>query len=517
MACATDVILEGLVPPAVAIESEAGVTTYGDLALGVDRIASYLCALRHARGERAMLLADNSPFWVAAYLGAMRAGYVAVPVPVNATPLELAQIVTLTDPKIAFVDARALARHGQLLSPLHVVTDQSASATATSFDQLPSLASGRGPFPSIQDDDLAALMLTSGSTAAPRGVMVTHGNIIANTESIIEALQLTKVDRIMTVLPFHYCFGTSLLHTHLRVGGSLVLDSRFMYPEVILDHMERAACTGFAGVPSHFQILLRKSSLRNRSFPSLRYLQQAGGHLAPSLVDELRAALPHVKVFTMYGQTEATARLSYLPPDLLDTKRGSIGKGISGVTLRVTNESGTEVAAGEVGEIVAKGANIAKGYWRAPDASAECFRDGWLHTGDLATIDRDGFIYIVGREKDFIKVRGERTACGQIEAKLLEHDSVLEVAVVGVPDDIFGEAVKAFIVPRTAADPDLARRLRTFYESRIPAHLVPKEIVLVPELPKNAAGKVLKRALGSVGTGQSETQALSASNGPDDR
>ena len=178
--------------------------------------------------------------------------------------------------------------------------------------------------------------------------MVSHGNILANTESIINCLDLTGNDRIMTVLPFHYCFGTSLLHTHLRVGGSLVVDSRFLYPEVILQRMVDAGCTGFAGVPSHFQILLRNSSLRKKTFPCLRYVQQAGGALASAFIRDLREALPETKIFIMYGQTEATAR-SYLPPEYLEDKIGSIGRGIPGVKLTVVDAAGQEVRPGETG------------------------------------------------------------------------------------------------------------------------------------------------------------------------
>src|SRR4029077_6932928 len=164
-------------------------------------------------------------------------------------------------------------------------------------------------------------------------VMVSHRNIIANTESIIDYLQLQSADRVMTVLPFHYCYGRSLLHTPLRVGGSLVLDHRFMFPDKVLQRMVETECTGFAGVPSHFQILLRNSSLRTRTFPKLRFVQQAGGNLPPVFLQELREILPNAKIFVMYGQTEATARLSYLPPGFLEAKAGSIGRGMKGVRL----------------------------------------------------------------------------------------------------------------------------------------------------------------------------------------
>jgi acyl-CoA synthetase (AMP-forming)/AMP-acid ligase II len=268
-----------------------------------------------------------------------------------------------------------------------------------------------------------------------------------------------------------------------------------MYPETILQRMIETKCTGFAGVPSHFQILLRNSSLRKKQFPDLRYVQQAGGYLAPAFIRELREALPGTEIFIMYGQTEATARLSYLPPIYLEAKPGSIGKGIPGVKLRVLNEDGREVSPGEVGEIVAEGANVALGYWQAPEESEGIFRNGALYTGDLARVDEDGFIYIVDRAKDFIKCRGEKVSCRQIEEVLLEFDELVEAAVIGIPDEVLGEAVKAFVVPRARNSSGLAEHLATFCKSRLAPHHLPKEIVVIPALPKNSAGKVMKSAL----------------------
>lgn len=347
----------------------------------------------------------------------------------------------------------------------------------------------------VRAEDLAALMFTSGSTGPPRGVMVSHANIMANTDSIVHYLGLTENDKIMTVLPFHYCFGTSLLHTHLYVGGSLVIDPRFMYPDTVLRRMQETKCTGFAGVPSHFQILLRRSSLRKSSFPHLRYVQQAGGHLAPHFIRALHEALPNTQIFVMYGQTEATARLSYVPPELLERKLGSIGKGIPGVQLRVLNKSGEEVPPGEVGEVVAEGENVARGYWRAPQESATCFRDGKLYTGDLATVDDDGFIYIVDRAKDFLKCGGTRVSCRQLEERILEFEGLVEAAVIGIPDEVLGEAVKVFVVPQGAGCTGLEESLLHYCKTCLPPRLVPREIVVLKGLPKNSGGKVLKQNL----------------------
>jgi acyl-coenzyme A synthetase/AMP-(fatty) acid ligase len=197
----------------------------------------------------------------------------------------------------------------------------------------------------------------------------------------------------------------------------------------------------------------------------------------------------------MYGQTEATARLSYLAPEFLETKLGSIGKAIPGVRLQVLNESGEEVRLGEVGEIVANGENVTLGYWRAPQESASSFRNGKLYTGDMATVDEDGFIYVVDRAKDFVKCGGKRVSCRQIEDQLLECDELLEAAVIGIPDEVLGEAVKAFVVPRMSNGNGLRESLHEFCRKHMPPNLVPKEIVLLAALPKNSAGKVLKQNL----------------------
>lgn len=494
-------LLEGRPPERVALRFLDADHTFGELHGAVRAVAGYLRRLSREKGERVLLVGDNSMFWVAAYLGTLRAGLVCVPLPTATSPQDLDYIVRITEARIVLADSSFAKRNGHQLRRLHLLTDRPApplpaAASQLAFEDLLSdVQNGVVVLPETAPHDLAALMFTSGSTGTPRGVMVSHRNIIANTDSIIQYLRLTPDDRIMTVLPFHYCFGTSLLHTHLRVGASLVVDPRFLYPEVILQRMIETECTGFAGVPSHFQILLRRSTLREKKFPHLRYVQQAGGHLAPVFIRELRQALPETDIVVMYGQTEATARLSYLPPALLERKLGSIGKGIPGVKLRVVNDSGQEVRPGEVGEIVAEGDNITSGYWRAPEETARCFREGKLHTGDLGQIDDEGFIYLVGRSKDFLKCGGKRISCRVLEEGLLAFDGLLEAAVIGIPDELLGEAVKAFVVPRNGENADLEERLRAFCRERFPVQLVPKEIAVVPALPKNSAGKVLKQEL----------------------
>lgn len=484
----TEFLLEGKDPSQTAVMFVHEQFTYGELRSSVERVAHAISAMGGRKGDRAVLIGENSFFWIASYLGILRAGLVCVPLSASVSARELDYVMHITEAGIVFTQEKFPACEVIDPAKIRVVTNADLAAA-------PHAPFSSNAFPSVGPDDLAALMFTSGSTGQPHGVMVSHANIIANTESIIEYLHLTAADRIMTVLPFYYCFGTSLLHTHLRIGGSLVVEPRFMYPETVLQRMLVTGCTGFAGVPSHFQLLLRNSSLRRKRFPHLRYVQQAGGHLAPSFVRELCAALPATQVFVMYGQTEATARLSYLPPEYLPAKIGSIGRGIPGVSLRVLNDAGQDVCVGEVGEIVARGANVTRGYWREPGETAIAFRNGALYTGDLATVDGDGFIYIVDRAKDFIKCGGERVSCQHLEEELLAFDELLEAAVIGAPDDVLGECVKAFVVPRLQNHHGLEERLKMFCKARMPSQFVPKQVVVLRHLPKNSAGKVLKASL----------------------
>jgi len=475
-----------------------GSHTYGELRIASSAIATYLIERGAKKGDRVLLAGENSLFWVAGYLGILRAGLVCVPVPSNTAPQTLQFFVEHTGARFALAQASLAQRLGGMFSSECILLDHALDGDGT-LSALPQLLAQdpppQTPAASTHSSHLAALMFTSGSTRRPQAVMISHENIRANTESIIEYMELTSGDRIMVVLPFHYCFGTSLLHTHLRVGGTLVVDPRFMYPEKVLQRMQETECTGFAGVPSHYQILLDKTSLHKKTFPHLRYIQQAGGHLDSAAIQRLRGALPTTQVFVMYGQTEATARLSYLPPGLLDTKLGSIGKGIPGVRLTVEN-NGNPVKPGEIGEIVAVGENVAQGYWCDPDETERTFRSGRLHTGDMATVDEEGFITVVSRDRDFLKCCGTRIGCRQLELQILECCELAEVAVVGVPDDVMGEAIKAFVVPRHRGS-TTPEEVKHLCKTHMPLQLVPREVVVVDALPKNDSGKILKVKLRS--------------------
>ncbi len=241
------------------------------------------------------------------------------------------------------------------------------------------------------EQDIASIVYTSGSTGKPRGATLSHLNIVSNTRSIVEYLELTPDDRIMVVLPFHYIYGKSLLNTHFFVGGSVVIDNRFLYPAAVLQTMREQSVTGFAGVPSTFTMLLNRSILKDAEVPDLRYLTQAGGAMAPAVQKEVVKAFAPAKLYVMYGATEASARLSYLDPKDLPRKWGSIGKAIPEVELFVADEHGHPLGPGKEGEIVARGPNIMQGYWGQPEETKRVLRNGLYFTGRYRGHGRRGF------------------------------------------------------------------------------------------------------------------------------
>lgn len=471
----------------VALVTKERPYTYGDLKAAAARLAYELQAHGIEPGDRVGLLGQNSLFWVAGYLAILKTGAVATPFSTLATAEDISRNTQFAGCKAVLMDRRQQRKSSAAFAEtLTQITDDILEMPGASF--WPETPAG---FDANQD---AALMFTSGTTARPRAVRVTHRNIQANSDSIIAYLELTASERILVILPFYYCFGTSLLHTHLRVGGSVALCNTFTYPETALDLLEAAECTGFAGVPSSFQLLLRNSTFPRRATPSLRKIQQAGGKLHSVLIEELVAAKPQAQVYVMYGQTEATARLSYLPPQDLPTKLGSIGRGIPGVELRVLGETGTPVQPGEVGEIIARGENISPGYFQDPEASAEKFIEGALHTGDLATVDEEGYLFVVDRKADFIKSWGYRVSSQDVESCVLQLPEVVSAAAVGVPDLTAGEAIHVFVTLRAKAEV-LPEAIITHCREKLAKHMVPEKVHLVKSLPLNAHGKVVKSEL----------------------
>lgn len=488
-------------PEAIALIDGKRRVTYAQLDQLANQFANLFRGAGVTRHDRVVIALENSIEMVAAYLGTMKAGAVAVPLPAGPRSDRLAAAVRSCAPIAAVVDASMLADNQAMTGVGRVFVAgrlKPGSELPPSYSALaPALAAAPAERPDVRpiDLDLAAIIYTSGSTGEPRGVMLAHRNFTTNAASIVGYLSLQPGDRVMCVLPFYYVYGLSLLHTHLAVGGSVVIDNRFVFPNVVLRAMQEHEVTGFAGVPSTFALLLHRSDIETWSCPSLRYVTQAGGAMASSKIQEWRARGPQVPFYVMYGATEAAARLTYLEPARLDDKLGSIGKAIPNVEIRVVKDDGSPAAANEVGELVARGANISLGYWNDPIETAQRFDRFGYRTGDLGYADEDGYLFIVGRRHDMLKLGAHRVGAREIEDVLQDFPAVLEAAVVGAPHDLLGEIAVAFVSLRDGftASPD---SLEAFCRTRLAPHKVPAQFLVLPELPKlGAVGKVDKATL----------------------
>lgn len=475
----------------IAIFQGKETISYPDLYKKICSVKEELKQLGCKKGDKIVIFTNNSIFTVIAYFAIIGNGNVAVPLFPRISDDDLNYVLKGCNVKTLFIQKHLLKRFEERCSikMKNLFLDEDVEIGINIFN-LPTKISKFSEVSSMKD--IAVIVFTSGSTGVPKGVMISHNNILRNTDSIIEYMELTENDRFMEVLPFSYCYGASWLHTHMKVGGQLVINNRFMFPGKVLDEINEKECTGFGGVPAHFQILLRRSNIREREFPSLRFIAQAGGKLANIFIKELMEIFPDKQIFIMYGQTEATARLSYLPPDLLESKLGSIGRGIPGVTLKVIKKDGTLALPGEIGEIIAEGDNIMQGYWNDPEGTKKVLKSGNLFTEDLGTIDEEGFIYLVDREKNIIKSGGYRVSSKEIEDILFEIPEVVEAAVIGVPDDILGEAIKAFVVivkdSNKLIDKDY---IVNYCRKKLPSYKIPRYLEFIQELPKSSSNKVM--------------------------
>jgi long-chain acyl-CoA synthetase len=443
----------------------------------------------HIRSEigedkNVLLLSPNNIFFMVVYLAVLKSGNTVVPLDPMIEEKNFSYIREFAEAKMIF--AAPPAKNRLSLSDEDVITELNIDPLSADY-QLP-------PLTSFDPERIAEIIFTSGSTGKPKGVMLSHKNLVANTASIVEYLELTEDDRMLVVLPFYYCYGLSLMHTHLRVGGSMVFNNAFIFIGAVINDLKNHECSGFAGVPSHFQILLRKSdSFKTMEFPNLKYVTQAGGKLATVFIDEFREAHPEVDFVVMYGQTEATARLSYLPVELYEERKGSIGKGIPGVELKVVNKEGKVVQPGETGEVIAKGDNVMPGYYKDAEGTAQAIRDGWLYTGDLGTVDEDGFIYLTARSKEIIKVGGKRISPKEIEAVILSLPDVVDCTIEGVEDEIQGEALKAIVTINSSSGKSLdAETIKEHCAQHLALYKVPQIIGIQDRLQMSATGKKIK-------------------------
>jgi len=490
-------------PDKTALVDGDRVLTYRELAQQINAAASYLINNGVVKSDRVSIILENSVEYVIAYYAILAAGGVVVALNTQAKAEDLQNWIVHSGSKLIFLNSMN-RESGDLLNRISDnynivevsscrVVDNSHSIVSWN-DILHEKVTDDNHAVVVSNEDLASIIYTSGTTGKPKGVMLSHGNLDANFTSIIDYLSLTSQDSIVNVLPFYYSYGNSILHTHLFAGASVVLENSFMYPKKTLEKLVEHKVTGFSGVPSTFGILLNRTKLEEYDLSSLRYITQAGGPMPVANIERIRAVLPETELIIMYGQTEATARLSYLPSSALEQKMGSVGIPIPGVKFEIRDDDGNKVSDGVVGEVYASGKNIMCGYWRADDITNLTIINGWLKTGDLGRIDEQGYLFLTGRKSDMIKVGGHRISPVEIEEKIIELDGVEEVVAVGNDDDLLGQVIHVYVVHSNSNDIN-ERDVRAHCSQHMASYKVPKTVRFVDKLPRTASGKIQRYLL----------------------
>jgi long-chain acyl-CoA synthetase len=485
-------------PERVAITVGSRNCTYGQLWQQILLFADWLQRSGLRRGDRVAIVLSNCPEAVIACYGTWMAGGIAVPLNAQARAGELAPWLRHADPAALIhesgnqeIESVVQATNARLLRA--AVGKQTA---VLGFDETTSRRDGLAAPAFDPDLDAAPAMIifTSGTTGGPKGVTLSHRNLSHNADSVVRYLELSSADSVVSVLPFYYAYGNSVLNTHLAAGGRVVLELNMVFPHAVVETIARERVSGFSGVPSTFALLLARVDLSRYDLSSLRYLTQAGGPMSVTTTQRVLAAFPQARLYVMYGQTEATARLTWLPPAMLGRKMGSAGKAIPGVEIQVRSDGRSPVAAGSIGEVWARGDNVMLGYWRDEGRTSEVLSDGWLKTGDMGRMDADGYLFLEGRRTDMIKVGAHRIYPRDVEEAIAELPGITEVAVVGIDDELLGQVVKAFVVPSVAGELD-AMYIQAHCRARLAPYKIPRHVEFVQALPKTASGKIMRRAL----------------------
>ena len=498
-------------PEKVALVCMKQRITYVELDARSNALAHSLMAAGVKRGDRVVIFADNTVETVISFWAVLKANAVVSIVNPLTKSDKLSYLLEDCRPAALITDMHiyaVFAEPARACPHLRRVI-VSGSIDDTRLAGLPhaqrwadAIAGGDRTAPPVRsciDIDLAAIIYTSGSTGDPKGVMLTHRNMLTACTSIASYLELQEDEVILGVLPLAFDYGLYQMIMAFRTGARLVLERSFTFPAQILNLMVDEGVTGFPGVPTIFSILAELKSLKDYDLTKIRYVTNTAAALPVKHILMLRDIFPTARIYSMYGLTECK-RCTYLPPKDIDRKPASVGIAIPNTEMWIVDEDGNKVSPGNVGQLVIRGATVMKGYWEKPEATAKKLKPGTLpgeqvlYTGDFCKMDEEGFLYFVGRMDDIIKSRGEKVAPKEVENVLMNIPGVKEAAVIGVPDEILGEAVKAFVVLEegvTMAE----KQLHNECQRRLENFMVPKYFVTVPNLPKTDSGKIKKSGL----------------------
>jgi long-chain acyl-CoA synthetase len=468
--------------------------TFGEIDSASDRLAVALAQRGFMRGDRAIVFMDNCWEAVVSIFAVLKAGGVFSPINPSTKADKLAYVVNncrasaiVTQLKLLPVADAARAECPSLKIGLAVGRD---------FNDALNCDAAPPAMPGI-DIDLAMLVYTSGSTGFPKGVMMTHQNVVAAATSITTYLENTPDDVILNVLPISFDYGLYQVLMAMKAGATLVLEKSFAFPQAIFNRMKEEKVTGLPLVPTMAAMILGMKDLKPGAFPDLRYVTNTAAALPPAHIVRLQELFPTTRIYSMYGLTECK-RCTYLPPAELKRRTSSVGIAIPGTEAYVVGDDGARLPPGKVGELVIRGAHVMKGYWENPEATDKALKPGpfpWekvLHTGDLFRTDDDGFLYFVGRKDDIIKSRGEKVSPKEVENLLYALPGVREAVVLGIPDPILGTAIKAVVALEPGSDLTEQNIIRHCVK-HLEDFMVPKIVEFRDALPKTESGKISRR------------------------
>ncbi|MGC9195926.1 MAG: AMP-binding protein [Syntrophobacteraceae bacterium] len=498
--------------------------TYEAIDKACGRLAEVFRLLGLKPGERVAIFLDSSAETVISIFSALRAGGAFIVVNSCVKPRKLDYILRDSGASILIADAAkasVVVEAAKGIEKLKTIWVGDTSEVPASFwvrsflwaeifqksDWAPVALTSHGETERAIDFDLAALIYTSGSTGEPKGVMSSHFNIVSAARSIIEYLQNTGGDKILNVLPLSFDYGLYQVLMAFMFAGSVVLQKSFAFPLRILECIQQEKITGFPIVPTIASLLLKMENPAKYDLRSIRYVTNTGGVLPPGHIRGLQKIFHSARIYSMYGLTECK-RVSYLPPEELDLRPDSVGKPIPNCRAFIVDENGKEVGPHQIGELVVKGANVMQGYWNSPELTQKTFRPGrspgevLLYSGDLFRKDSNGFLYFVARKDEQIKTKGERVSPQEIENIVCELEGVLEAAVIGVHDEILGQAIKCFVVCRAGSKVG-HREIINHCSKNMEPFMVPRYVEILEKMPWNAHGKIDRNLLKTMGADES--------------
>ena len=480
-------------PKKYALISQEKFLTYEELEREVKKAAAALKRLGVKKGDAIGLLLPNNFQFVIAYYAVAYLGGIIVPMNIMFKPLEITYIMNNAQAKL-LITAEAFAKNAfqakaDIPSLEHILV-KGSDEYGLRWEELLEWETDDLAAPAVEEDDVLIYLYTSGTTGKPKGAMLTHANLYYNALGMAQRSQASADDIYLCVLPlFHTFAATCCMNTPLSQGGTIVLMENFI-PQTLLKNIERYKVTIFTAVPSMYTVIVNMD-IKDIDLSSIRLCISGGASLPVEIMEKTQQKMNCV-VLEGYGLSETSPVVTF---NLLDkVKPGSIGVALEGIETKIFDDNDQECPLGTVGEIVTKGPNVMKGYLGLPEESAKALRNGWLHTGDLGRMDEDGYIFLVDRKKDLVIVAGLNVYPREVEEVIYTHPAVLETAVIGVPDKLRGEALKAVVVLKPGAElreKDIIKYCR----ERLAAYKVPRLVEFIAELPKNATGKILKREL----------------------